>query len=210
MRERCWGKAFTREERSARPSTPEKNSAVELGGDPAVTALTDSRGKLIKIQIEEKLRSGSAALQGSGRKWDREFQSGLLQRRVRCELDFGSWLAPTTDFQIEGDRHCAARRSRYAGRQVRHWGGLRRRNRKRFLVFGNPSRELRTLLDRYGVTYHEPFGRRGYLLAFLIEFSELRWGFPPARPGGSARHQFPFRGSTVPGRPLSRAGIAFF
>src|SRR5690349_19094557 len=78
MRERCWGKAFTREERSARPSTPEKNSAVELGGDPAVTALTDSRGKLIKIQIEEKLRSGSAALQGSGRKWDREFQSGLL------------------------------------------------------------------------------------------------------------------------------------
>jgi hypothetical protein len=54
----------------------------------AVTALTDSRGKLIKIQIEEKLRSGLAALQGSGRKWDREFESGLLQRRVSCEPDF--------------------------------------------------------------------------------------------------------------------------
>jgi hypothetical protein len=51
-----------------------------LGVIRAVTALTDSRGKFIKIQIEEKLRSGLAALQGSGRKWDREFESGLLQR----------------------------------------------------------------------------------------------------------------------------------
>jgi putative SOS response-associated peptidase YedK len=40
------------------------------------------------------------------------------------------------------------------------------------------------------------------------EFSELRWGFPPAQ--GSARHQFPFRGSTLPGRSLSGTGIAFF
>jgi quinol monooxygenase YgiN len=35
-------------------------------------------------------------------------------------------------------------------------------DRKRFLVFGNPSRELRTLLDRYEVTYHEPFGPFAY------------------------------------------------
>src|SRR5438105_10278830 len=39
------------------------------------------------------------------------------------------------------------------------------------------------------------------------EFSELRWGFPrPAQ--GSTRHQFPFRGSTLPGRSLSGTGIA--
>jgi hypothetical protein len=32
-----------------------------------------------------------------------------------------------------------------------------------------------------------------------------------ARPAqGSACHQFPFRGSTIPGRSVSRAGIAFF
>jgi quinol monooxygenase YgiN len=31
-------------------------------------------------------------------------------------------------------------------------------DRKRFSVFGNPSDELRSLLDRYGATYHEPFG----------------------------------------------------
>jgi quinol monooxygenase YgiN len=30
--------------------------------------------------------------------------------------------------------------------------------RKRFLVFGEPSDELRMLLDRYGATYHRPFG----------------------------------------------------
>jgi putative SOS response-associated peptidase YedK len=42
------------------------------------------------------------------------------------------------------------------------------------------------------------------------EFSELRWGFPPARPQGCAGHQFPFRGATVPGRSLSGTGITFF
>jgi quinol monooxygenase YgiN len=35
-------------------------------------------------------------------------------------------------------------------------------DRKRFIVFGNPSGELRTLLDRYGVTYHKPFGPFAY------------------------------------------------
>jgi hypothetical protein len=58
-------------------------AAVGMGGDPAVTALIDARGKLIKAQIGEKLRSGMAAPQGSRRKWDREFESGLLQQRVR-------------------------------------------------------------------------------------------------------------------------------
>ena len=62
-----------------------KIAAVGMGGDPAVTALIDARGKLIKAQIGEKLRSGMAAPQGSRRKWDREFESGLLQQRV-CEL----------------------------------------------------------------------------------------------------------------------------
>ena len=35
-------------------------------------------------------------------------------------------------------------------------------DRKRFVVFGDPSDELRTLLDRYGATYHRPFGRFPY------------------------------------------------
>jgi hypothetical protein len=35
-------------------------------------------------------------------------------------------------------------------------------DRKRFMVFGKPSRDLRTLLDRYGATYHEPFGPFAY------------------------------------------------
>ena len=30
--------------------------------------------------------------------------------------------------------------------------------RKRFLVFGNPSDDLRAILDKYGATYHRPFG----------------------------------------------------
>src|SRR5437763_5880240 len=42
------------------------------------------------------------------------------------------------------------------------------------------------------------------------EFSELRWGLAPTRPKGCAGHQFPFRGSTVPGRSLSDTGIALF
>ncbi len=35
-------------------------------------------------------------------------------------------------------------------------------DRKRFAVFGDPSDELRTLLDRYGATYLRPFGRFPY------------------------------------------------
>ena len=31
-------------------------------------------------------------------------------------------------------------------------------DRKRFVVFGEPSDELRTILDRYGAMYHRPFG----------------------------------------------------
>src|SRR5204863_5856583 len=53
-----------------------KIAAVGMGGDPAVTALIDARGKLIKAQIGEKLRSGMAAPQGSRRKWDREILWG--------------------------------------------------------------------------------------------------------------------------------------
>jgi quinol monooxygenase YgiN len=34
--------------------------------------------------------------------------------------------------------------------------------RKRFVVFGDPSDELRTLLDRHGATYYRPFGRFPY------------------------------------------------
>jgi hypothetical protein len=30
--------------------------------------------------------------------------------------------------------------------------------RKRFLVFGNPSDDLRAMLDKFGATYHRPFG----------------------------------------------------
>ena len=30
--------------------------------------------------------------------------------------------------------------------------------RKRFIVFGEPSEALRTLLDAYGASYHPPFG----------------------------------------------------
>jgi hypothetical protein len=70
----------------------EKLRLSELGGDPAVTALIDSRGKLIKGQIGERLRSGMAAPQGSHRKWDREFESGLLQRTVRISRDIPSYV----------------------------------------------------------------------------------------------------------------------
>jgi hypothetical protein len=59
-------RASRRKQRSARPNTPGKNCRRRnWGADPAVTALTDSRGKLIKVQIEEKLRPGFAAPQGS-------------------------------------------------------------------------------------------------------------------------------------------------
>jgi hypothetical protein len=34
--------------------------------------------------------------------------------------------------------------------------------RKHFVVFGDPSDELRTLLDKYGATYNRPFGRFPY------------------------------------------------
>lgn len=34
--------------------------------------------------------------------------------------------------------------------------------RKRFVVFGDPSDELRTILDRYGAICHRPFGRFPY------------------------------------------------
>jgi quinol monooxygenase YgiN len=35
-------------------------------------------------------------------------------------------------------------------------------DRKSFAVFGEPSDELRTILDGYGATYHRPFGRLPY------------------------------------------------
>ena len=35
-------------------------------------------------------------------------------------------------------------------------------DRKRFVVFGEPSDELRAILDRYGAMYHRPFGRFPY------------------------------------------------
>jgi hypothetical protein len=34
--------------------------------------------------------------------------------------------------------------------------------RKRFMVFGNPSDELRALLDRYEATYFKPLGSFAY------------------------------------------------
>jgi quinol monooxygenase YgiN len=34
--------------------------------------------------------------------------------------------------------------------------------RRRFIVFGDPSDDLRTLLDKYGATYHRPFGSFPY------------------------------------------------
>jgi hypothetical protein len=34
--------------------------------------------------------------------------------------------------------------------------------RQRFIVFGDPTDELRTLLDAYGAAYHQPFGRFPY------------------------------------------------
>jgi hypothetical protein len=42
------------------------------------------------------------------------------------------------------------------------------------------------------------------------EFSELRWGFPSARPKGPPVINFPLRGSTVPGRSMSGTGLTFF
>jgi len=35
-------------------------------------------------------------------------------------------------------------------------------HRRRFMVFGRPSEELKRLLDRYGAIYLEPFGRFDY------------------------------------------------
>ena len=35
-------------------------------------------------------------------------------------------------------------------------------DRKRFVVFGDPSDGLRSLLDKYEATYHRPFGRFSY------------------------------------------------
>jgi putative SOS response-associated peptidase YedK len=41
------------------------------------------------------------------------------------------------------------------------------------------------------------------------EFSEIRWGFPPAQPKRPTSHQFSVRGETLPGRSMSRAGVVF-
>jgi len=41
-----------------------------------------------------------------------------------------------------------------------HYGSLVER--KRFVVFGEPSDALRTLLDRYGASYHRLFGSFRY------------------------------------------------
>ena len=59
---RCWGKGFATEAAFGAPEYAwEKLRRRNWGADPAVMALTDSRGKLIKVQIEEKLRSGFPA-----------------------------------------------------------------------------------------------------------------------------------------------------
>ena len=42
------------------------------------------------------------------------------------------------------------------------------------------------------------------------EFSELRWGFPSARPKGAPVINFRLRGSTVLDRSVSGPGITFF
>ena len=77
---RCWGKGFATEAAFGAPEYAWENCRRRNWGLKRPHGAPDSRGKLIKFQIEEKLRSGLAALQGSGRKWDREFESGLLQR----------------------------------------------------------------------------------------------------------------------------------
>ena len=45
---------------------------------------------------------------------------------------------------------------KFAGMFGERYGSLVQR--KRFVVFGEPSDALRTLLDRYGAIYHRPFG----------------------------------------------------
>ena len=60
---RCWGKGFAREAAFGAPEYAwEKLPSAELGADPAVTALTDSRGKPVPIAKEDasQVRSGFA------------------------------------------------------------------------------------------------------------------------------------------------------
>ena len=67
------------------------------------------------FQIEEKLRSGLAALQGSGRKWDREFESGLLQQRV-CLSSETAGLYPKNPAVSRRSARARGREKRRAGR----------------------------------------------------------------------------------------------
>jgi putative SOS response-associated peptidase YedK len=57
-------------------------------------------------------------------------------------------------------------------------------------------------------TDHAPVIRR--LENGTNEFSELRWGFLPARPKGPPVINFRSEGRTIPGRSVSRAGVPFF
>jgi hypothetical protein len=83
MRETLLGQGFATEAAfGALEYAWEKLPPSELGAIRPSSRSPIHRGKLIKVQIGEKLRSGMAAPQGSHRKWDREFESGLLQRRV--------------------------------------------------------------------------------------------------------------------------------
>ena len=40
------------------------------------------------------------------------------------------------------------------------------------------------------------------------EFIQLRWGFPPTKAKGPANYQFPFRETSLSGRPMSGAGVS--
>jgi quinol monooxygenase YgiN len=60
----------------------------------------------------------------------------------------------------ENSDAAAAHLVKFAATFGERYGRLVTRN--RFVVFGDPNEALRTLLDRYGATYHRPFGAFRY------------------------------------------------
>jgi hypothetical protein len=54
---RCWGKGFATEAAFGAPDTPENCRRRNWGADPAVTALTDFRGKPISSSRSKSKRS---------------------------------------------------------------------------------------------------------------------------------------------------------
>lgn len=60
------------------------------------------------------------------------------------------------DERYESSEAAAAHLANFAASYSDRYAALVER--KRFMVFGEPSDELRALLDRYGATYYKPFG----------------------------------------------------